>query len=1317
MFDMPSVSNTKKISQSFWNMWLDETKSTRNSLFMVIAKNYYGSFLAAGLFKLINDISQFMLPIMLKYLLNFVSSYSTDTPENPLYGIYYAFLMLLFSMIRSFSLNQHFNFSNFAAMGIRAGLVSNIYKKSTLLSSKSKSSFTSGDIINRMSVDSQRIYEFIQYSQNIWSSPFQIILALYLSYSTLGWSAIVGVVVMILSIPLNAVIANWVQSLEQEQMKNKDKRVRLTQEALQGVKILKLYAWETPFLDRIRDVRNRLELGSLKKFGVINSIQSIIYVFIPFLVTLLTFATYAIFDGESRGPLDLNLIFVSIAAFNLLQFPLIIMPFCLNLLIEAKVGLERINSFLLCEELEKNSITRITLEGDSLDSNASSENNFENSTFVNPKSLNYENLISIINADFWWDYNPNENRPTLSNISLVVGKNELVSVVGKVGSGKSSLIHALLGEMYKSAGSATIVGSVALVPQQPWIMNCSARENILFGLDYDEEFYNKVVYACSLVHDFSLLPNGDKSEIGEKGVNLSGGQKARLSLARAVYSRSDIYLLDDPLSAVDVHVGFHLFKHVLGPEGMLKSKSRLLVTNAISYLHHSDSIILMQDGSILDHNNFDSLYQNNKIFSKLISDFGSKSHIGSSRNNSRANLNSTLAESSSTSSDSENRDFSAKIPDSIILNSIPDATMHSINSEKKPSIGQLRRNSTVQKSSEVDSIFSNDGDLIAEETSESGSVDRKIYYAYMKSCGITFFILFVFAFIVSEALIVMNIVWLKYWGNSNESGENRLFFYLGIYFIIGIIYSALVGIRQYLLMSVCSIQSSKNTHENMLKSIFNSPMSFFDTTPQGRIINRFSKDQSTIDAELPFSISEWLTELLNIASNAVAITFALPVFFLFAIPAGMIFLKLQSIYLEVSRELKRLDSVSKSPIYQNFQETLDGISTIRSYSQTERFEEIGRNRLNINQKVIYTFYALNRWNSLRLDFISSFMIFFIALVSILLLTQFEGYGFVNAGSIGSALTFAFSITQSLSWCIRMYCKVETDIVSLERINEYSNLPSEKSNPQDSESGMQLIDSEWPKNGNVDFSNYSTAYREGLDPVLKNINIKINSGEKIGVVGRTGAGKSSLSLGLFRIIEPTCGSIFIDDIDITKLPLHQLRSRLSIIPQDPLLFSGSIRFNLDPINSRSGSSSESSYNLPSDEDLWNALEMVNLKPFVLSLDSGLDSNVLPGGENFSVGQRQLMCLARAIIRKSKILLLDEATAAIDPQTDHLIQETIRKVFSKDTIITIAHRINTILDSDRILVLSNGEVVEFDSPEVLIKNNKSTFSKILEQFNSN
>ncbi|OLY82777.1 Metal resistance protein YCF1 [Smittium mucronatum] len=1091
MYTLPKVSDTPIVSENFWSMWLEERKSNRNSLLMVIIKNFSGSMLIAAFCKFINDISQFMLPILLKYLLDFVSTYSSDTPLDPLIGIYYAFAMLLFSLIRSVALNQHFNHNNFTAMGVRAGLISNIYKKSMLLSNKSRAKYNSGDIINRMSVDSQRIYEFIQYSQNIWSSPFQVILALYLSFVTLGWSAIVGLIIMILFIPLNAMFTGWVQKVQEEQMQNKDSRVRLTQESLQGIKIIKLYAWETPFLERIRSVRNNLELVSLKQFGVISVYQSIIYVFIPFLVTLLSFATYAIFDGKSRGPLNSNLIFVSVASFNLLQFPLIIMPYTLNMLIEAKIGLERIREYLMSEELENNTITRLDIDGNGigLDGNPINAEQLE---------LNEDVLVSVKNANFWWDYNPAESKPTLSNVSFSVKNGELLSVVGKVGSGKSSLLHSLLGEMSKSAGSVTIRGKIAYVPQQPWIMNCSARDNILFGLDYDPEFYSKVVFACCLEHDFSLLPNGDKSEIGEKGTNLSGGQKARLGLARAVYSRSDVYLLDDPLSAVDVHVGHHLFKHVLGPEGLLKSKARILCTNAISYLRHSDSVLLLQDGVVLDQGDFPTLLLNNTIFSKLIEDYGSiASHIDSQ------------TDSETDQPVSENASYDGSSVDDA-LESTKNNT--EVNSESNffetcddfkdtDSVHPLsfqRKNSVLQVDLDQESVFSNDGVLIEEETSKTGSVDRKIYLEYMKYCGIFYFLFFIVAFIISEALVVLSVVWLKYWGLSNESGQNYLFYYLGIFSLIGFFYSLLVGLRQYVLMSVCAVRASKITHENMLVSIFKSPMSFFDTTPHGRIINRFSKDQSTLDEEVPYSLSEWLTELLNIASNVVAIVFTLPAFFVFAVPAAILFLKLQDIYLNVSRELKRLDSVSKSPIYQNFQETLDGISTIRSFGQKERFEGINGTRLDTNQKVIYSFFALNRWVSVRLDFMSSFMIFFIALVSVLLLSYYDDMKLINSGTIGSALTFAFAITNSLSWCIRMYCKIETDIVSLERINEYSNLVSEKFEPEAGEATDPKMLLHWPGKGSLEFKSYSTVYREGLKPVLKNLSFDIKASEKGGV---------------------------------------------------------------------------------------------------------------------------------------------------------------------------------------------------------------------------
>ncbi|PVV00842.1 hypothetical protein BB560_004760, partial [Smittium megazygosporum] len=1307
--------------------------------------------------------------------------------KDPTPGFYYASILLVVNTIEAFLLSQCFNITYKTGACFRSALVTALYKKSMLLSSKSRSMFNTGDVVNRMSVDAQRINDFIGHSHPLWSSPFQVCITLYLLYQTLGWSAYAGVAIMCLAVPANAYIAKKLQVIQEQQMESKDARTHLVEESLQGIKVLKLYAWETPFLERIAIVRNCFEIECLRKIGLIYSIQTAIIIFTPFLVTFVTYSVYVAFDNNSRGTLDAGLIFVSLALFNMLQFPLIILPFALTLFIEARVGIRRIKEYLVCEELEKNVVTRLPFNRRSatkgpteisskpcdrkLESPVNGNSSISESKSTTIKEEN-ETVVSMENVELWWDYTPGTSNPALKNINLSIHSSELVAVVGRVGSGKSSLLQSLLGELYKPKGKITVKGQVAYVNQQPWIMNATLRENILFGRKYDENIYSKVIFACCLTDDLMMLPNGDMTEIGEKGINLSGGQKARVGLARAIYSSAEVYLLDDPLAAVDAHVGAHLFKYVLGPGGILNDRARILVTNAIQYLELCSSVIILQSGNIVEQGEFSHLMDKNGLLAALVRDYSYHNQVASGISTPRTPINRdentpvdisssisllqkvqrTILEGSAHSNlaridspeDKQVRFYADMSPEEWFRSRRASFTM------SRPSIASSMSSSL----SNVRSVLTDeqvDGRLITTEHSQVGKVSAKIYINYARYCGIFSSVVFIIALILSEGIIVASTAWLKYWAESNERGENYSMYYLGIYLLLGIVFSLFSILRSYAFMAVGVVNVAIKSHELMLSSIFKSPMSFFDTTPLGRILNRFSRDQAVIDEELPQSFSDWLLETFLLVFNFLAIAVFLPLFIVVMIPMFVMFYIIQKSYLYCSRDLKRLDSVSKSPIYQHFQESLDGVSTIRAYSQVGRFIKENERRLDENQKPVYHFFTLNRWISCRLDILVAIMIFSITFISIYVLHFHNESNIIDPSVVGMTINYALVITASLNWCIRMYCKTETDIISMERVDEYSNLPSEPvNNPEgakDPEYGKLLLEQNplWPQHGKIEFIDYSTKYRENLDPVLTDINVTIKGGEKIGIVGRTGSGKSSFTLGLFRIIEPATGKIMIDGIDITKIRLPDLRSQLCIIPQDPVIFSGTVRFNLFPffgndmeselgINAMNIPDSVKSkhektmkrietqfgsyftHEQPTDAELWEALEAVNLREFVDSLDGKLDAKVSRAGQNFSVGQKQLICLARALVRKSQIIVLDEATASIDHMTDEIIQSTLRSKFKDCTIITIAHRLNTVLDSDRILVLSNGAVAEFDSPANLLDNPESMLSSLAQQYGS-
>lgn len=1255
------------ISERFEQNWDLEMKKKNPSLLRALWATLGGPFLFAGFFKAMQDLLQFTQPLLLRELMVWVNSYSTNEPQPPYRGTLIAVGMFLTAISQTMFLHQYFQLCFSTGMRIRAALVTTIYKKTMVLSNSSRQASTVGEIVNHMSVDAQRLMDLCTYFHIVWSGPFQIVLALYFLWQTMGPSIWAGVAVLILAIPLNTYLAKKMRAYQKKQMGNKDARVKFMNEILNGIRVIKLYAWEKSFLKRISYIRNDLELAMLKRLGLLNAVQSFTWASIPFLVSLCTFAVYV---AVSPVPLTSQTAFVAISLFNLLQFPLTVFPNVISSTIEATVSLYRIEGYLVADEIDPNAVQREPLP---------------NSAAIAAGTP----LVDVKDAAFKW--NKSDAEPTLENVNFAVKKGELAAVVGRVGSGKSSLMSALLGDMLKTSGSVKIRGSVAYASQQPWIMNCSLRDNITFGAKFDPVFYETVLEACSLKADIAMLTAGDMTEIGERGINLSGGQKARVSVARAVYARADIYVFDDPLSAVDAHVGKHIFDHVLGPDGLLKSKARVLVTHGIAFLPKVDKVLMLRHGKIILSGTYQELIRQKSELYQLVVEFGNQSV-----NPQEEDETTLIADIDSVETDDEgelgNCEENLAITKTLShesrerQNSVSSAT-----TLRRPSMASLRNVGKKQ------SLLIKE-QLMTVEESAKGSVDKSVYWTYAKSCsavGVAMLLLFQ---IIAQGSQVGSSLWLKYWSDQNQkSGSNdRVWVYLGIYAAIGWSSVIFTVLQTVVLWVYCAIRSARVLHSNMLHSVLRSPMSFFDTTPLGRIINRFSKDQHTIDEMLPRTFSAYFRVLFSVISTVCVICYSTPPFTLLIVPLIFVYMAVQRYYLQTSRELKRLDSVSKSPIYSYFQQTLSGagVATVRAYEQQERFMHENRCRLDENQKAYFPSISCNRWLAVRLEFLGSIIIFGAAILAVV---EVVYGGNLDAGLVGLSVSYALGTTQALNWVIRSFCEIETNIVSVERVKEYIDLPSEAPEIIETNRPSHI----WPEKGMIEYRDYSTRYRAGLDLVLKGISFKVAPKEKVGIVGRTGAGKSSLSLSLFRIIEASSGSIVVDGVDISTIGLHDLRSRLTIIPQDPVLFAGTVRDNLDPFNAHD------------DVEIWQVLENSHLKDHIAKLEGKLNAVVLEGGENFSVGQRQLICLARALLRRTTVLVLDEATAAIDVETDSIIQETIRREFADCTILTIAHRINTVMDSDKILVLDQGMIAEYDSPKNLLAKPDSVFYSLAKQ----
>lgn len=1059
---------------------------------------------------------------------------------------------------------------------------------------------TTGEISNLMSVDVEAIRVLLYQADALWSAPIQIAVAITLLWNQLGSSIFAGIAVIIATVPINWCLTVKSARYQRDQMKKKDDRIKVITEVLSGIQVIKLYAWEPSFQEQIEKIRAE-EVTLLRKRAFCESVIRFVLNSVPFVVSVTAFFTYIYLHD---GVLSPKKAFTTLILFNLLTDPITEFPASISRIIDARVSFKRVNNFLNAEENHPEA-TKFLPKDDST------------YCIIAPPA------IEIVDGTFAWD--PIESASwKLTNINLKVPEESLTAIVGSVASGKSSLLAAILGDM-KHSGQVTVRGKVAYVPQVAWILNETLRENICFGLPYNKEKYTAVIECCCLTPDFEMLPAGDLTEIGEKGINLSGGQKQRVSLARAAYADADVLLLDDVLSAVDSHVARHIFDKLLGPAGLLKRKTRVLCTHAYQFLPEVDQVVVMENGRIAECGSSEGIMKNSSSFAALMA-----SHVQESESESSPPGQGAQNQSTSTEDDSS----------------------------KKANSDDISRQDK--------------GKLIKAEHVETGDVQLRIFAEYAKAMRYQLVTLFVFFICLSEGLSFARTFVLGAWtahsrklvSSNNGTISNYVLSASNSQYAAG--YGAL-GILQcifyligFLILVISTMRASRVLHDTMLNRILHAPMSFFNVTLLGRITNRFSTDVSSVDKELPSNLGDWICHVFRFAAVIFAISYSTkPYFLLYMIPVTVVYYVLQRYYISCMQQLQRIMNTLRSPIYSQFQETLNGTSTIRAYRAESRFLQMLGRKIDSFNLATFPHLVVRRWLSVRLGALGATVVFVPALFAVLWRGQ------TSAEWVGVSITYAVQITGIISWLIKVTSYMQYNFVSVERIVEYSEIDQEA----DFHQGKTECPEKWPTKGEICFDNYETRYRPGLDLVLKKFTCTINPGDKVGIVGRTGAGKSSLSLALFRIIEGVNGKIEIDGVNVADLGLHQVRKGLTVIPQDPVLFSRSLRLNLDPFGDFE------------DAAVWKALEMAHLKDYVDELEEGLEYQVSEGGENLSVGQRQLVCLARAILRKSPILILDEATASVDSATDALIQKTIREHFWDCTILNVAHRLNTVMDSTR------------------------------------
>ncbi|KAI8603338.1 multi drug resistance-associated protein MRP [Dissophora ornata] len=1316
------------------------------SLFWTVIRSHSVALMPIVACRIAIVLLSYLLPLLLSSLLSYLQNYE-DKPVS--YGIMLACGMFLISLFVAllYTYNRYQMF--LLNIATKAALISMVYRKALRLSPGSRLKSTTGEITNHMAVDAEQWGDALVYLSSWVSIPIEIGVALFLLYRFLGWSMVAGFLGMVLLLPLQTWQAKVFESIQDEKLTAMDQRVRLTAEVLAGMRVVRLYGWSAAFLKRIPNVRQQ-ELKALRKIGIVQSFMSIVFVSSSLIISLITFGVYALWGGPNftPGKLTPQTVFVSMTLFSMLKGPIASLLDATTTTISVVVGTRRIQEFLLREEVNEEDVIRfrstprdpndpaILIKGSSFTWKDPAGDSEKDSSGEQDRLLGRQ------------DDQLTNSHATLQSIDLSIPNRKLTAVVGRVGQGKSSMLSAITGEMSKlPGGTIQVSGSIAYVPQQAWIFNATLKDNILFGNEYDEEQYKHVLFACGLEPDLAMLSAGEMTEIGERGINLSGGQKQRVSLARAAYDDADIYLLDDPLSAVDAHVDRHLWEHLIGPLGVLKNKARILVTHGIHHLKEVDRIVVLKDGAIVEQGPYSDLMRTKQTFYQLIKEY-SINHTQDRRERMRRKSSGAVLPIKTPEHEAANR----------LSNSILDIAERADRDDQSfeeivTSEGETD-SATDNEESVIESGANSDGnpkdekkdtkaELIAVEKMRAGNVTLDTILVYLKALSYRNFFVILALLIAAQVCLVSSSLWLKHWIKRSEDSSDgsdsdpinsyipSIKLFLGVYAILTFFYVAIYVILSWIMFADARIRASEILHRNLISKILRLPMSFFDTTPLGRILNRFSSDFASVDDRIPNKLFDSLYFIVSVSSTLILIIYTTP-FFTLAIKfliAG--YWAIQFCFLKISSATTRLHSVSKSPVYQHFSESLNGVSTIRAMMVQDRF---------IKANAVWTDKMANnfigsltskRWVEVQLRLLSTLVLLFAALFAVL------GRSRMDPSLVGLTLSFAMAITEEVTSLVRIYCDLLNHLVAVERVVEYTDMKTEAPEHTDVK-----FPPNWPSQGHIRFKNYSTRYREGLDLVIKNISVEISPAQSIGIVGRTGAGKSSLTLALFRIIEAANsywakasdnteraqsdspavleqrsdtedsltvaqeeemdgGSIEIDGIDISTVGLDDLRKRLAIIPQDPTLFAGTVRDNIDPFQELD------------DAALWMALERSHLKDYIQSLPGGLSFEVSQNGENFSVGQRSLICLARALLRKTKILVLDEATAAVDVETDELIQKTIRKEFKDRTVLTIAHRIKTVMDSDVILVLEKGRVQEFERPDVLLKRKDSLFYKLAEQ----
>ncbi|KAG1831205.1 ABC transporter [Suillus subalutaceus] len=1220
--------------------WREKDGKRKASLILAMNDSIFWWFWSAGVLRVIGDTAQITSPLVVKAIINFVTvSYTnhlTGQSTPPIgEGIGLAFGLLALQLIASWCTNHFFYRSMSSGVLLRDGLITAIYSRSLRLSARARVNLSNGELVNHISTDVSRIDFCLGYFHMSWTAVIQLTICLVLLLINLGPSALAGFALLIVATPVQTYVIKRLFSLRMKSMVWTDKRSKILQEVLSGMRVIKFFSWEVPFLKRISDYR-RNEMAYIRTLLIMRAAMNAVAISVPTIASVIAFVTYSL-TGHS---LTAATVFTSLTLFNLARMPLMFLPLSLSSIADAATACGRLLAVFEAETLDE--------------------------TLVTNSDMNV--AVRAQGASFTWDSPPHRPEDTkkmgkgskmgmktgkqklpstplpapaddgsifkITGIDMEIPRGRLVAIVGAVGAGKTSLLQGLIGEMRRTSGNVDFGGSVGYCAQVAWIQNTTIRENICFGRPFEEERYWKAVRDACLEPDLEMLPNYDLTEVGEKGISLSGGQKQRINICRAIYCDTDIQIFDDPLSALDAHVGKAVFQNVLKKSA---DKTRILVTHALHFLPEVDYIYTLVDGHIAERGTYAELMANDSAFSKFVSEFGSKED--------------------------------------------------STKKEEKAVEGAEIEDKKIQKGTTVKA-------MMQEEERNTGAIKWEVYQEYLTAAhGPVLLPLLLLSVIFMQCCSVMSSYWLIYW--EEDKWHQTAGFYTGIYAALGIS-QALTTFMMGGVLALLTYYASQQLHRRSIQRVMYAPMSFFETTPLGRIMNRFAKE----------SLRTLTSMASQIIGSIILISIIIPYFLIVAFFIFICCYYAALFYRASARELTRLDALLRSSLYSHFSESLSGLTTIRAYGEFDRFRVENIQLTDVENRAYWLTVANQRWLAIRLDFLGSLLTLAVALLAVGI--RFD----ISPGQTGVMLSYIMMVQQSFTWMVRQVAELENNMNSVERVVHYAK-------EVEQEAAHEVEDSpapaDWPSHGEIVMKDVVMRYRPELPPVLKGLSMSLSPGEKIGVIGRTGAGKSSIMTAIYRMVELASGSISIDGVDISTVGLAQLRKGLSIIPQDAVI-SGTLRTNLDPFglhdDAKLCDAMKRAYLVDSNSDLPSTSE----SPLVegqsaprFSLDSPIDDE----GSNLSIGQRSLVSLARALVNDTKILILDEATASVDYETDSKIQHTIANEFKERTILCIAHRLRTIIGYDRICVMDAGMIAEFDTPVNLFAMPDSIFHGMCQQ----